>query len=280
MESNMRVEHFVQFLLFLCLVGTCASSRSDHKYSFVLVHGANHGAWCWYKVSTLLKQSGHNVTTLDLAASGIDQTQIQQVTSVAVYVDPLMKFMESLPPKQKVVLVGHSMGGVPIALAMERFPHKISVAVFATASMPGPDLTYVAIRQELGRHLDFVDSHFRFDDGASKPATSVLRSQEILAPFFYQLSPPEDLTLALTLVRYAPTVREDLKFTKKKYGSVRRVYIMCDQDLVIKVDVARFMIQNNPPDEVKVINGSDHMVMFSRPLELFSNLQQIAEKYS
>ncbi|XP_050376219.1 methyl jasmonate esterase 1-like [Argentina anserina] len=276
----MRVGHFVQFLLFLCLVGTCASSPSDHKHSFVLVHGAGHGAWCWYKVATLLKQSGHNVTTLDLAASGIDQTQIQQVTSVAVYVDPLMKFMESLPANERVVLVGHSMGGVPIALAMERFPHKISVAVFATASMPGPNLTYTAIRAELRRYLDYVDSQFRFDDGADKPATSVLRSQEILSPYFYQLSPPEDLTLGLTLVRYAPIVREEMIFTKQRYGSVRRVYIMCDQDLVLKVDFARWMIQNNPPDEVKVINGSDHMVMFSRPLEFFSNLQQIAEKYS
>lgn len=90
----------------------------------------------------------------------------------------------------------------------------------------------------------------------------------------------QDLTLALTLVRFSPLINEELIFTKEKYGSVRRVYILCDQDHATKVDLARLMIAKNPPDEIRVINGSDHMVMFSKTLELFSNLRQIAEKYS
>ncbi|KAM5576375.1 hypothetical protein ABKV19_007310 [Rosa sericea] len=154
---RMREKHFMLFVLFLCLLPICTSSSPSppHSYNptqnpvakkhFVLVHGAGHGAWCWYKVATLLKQSGHNVTALDLAASGIDPTQIQQVRSFAVYVEPLTNFMESLPPKERVVLVGHSLGGVALSIAMERFPRKISVAVFATAAMPGPDISFLTI---------------------------------------------------------------------------------------------------------------------------------------
>ena len=73
---------------------------------------------------------------------------------------------------------------------------------------------------------------------------------------------------------------KESKLTKEKYGSVRRVYIVCDQDNIIKEDFQRWMIENNPADEVKVITGSDHMVMFSKPKELSSCLQEIAEKYS
>ena len=43
---------------------------------FVLIHGACHGAWCWYKVATLLKSSGHKVIALDVAASGIHPKHI------------------------------------------------------------------------------------------------------------------------------------------------------------------------------------------------------------
>lgn len=160
MVMRMKEKHFMLFLLFLCLARICTSSRSPPqsynpsqnpvvKKHFVLVHGAGHGAWCWYKVATLLKQSGHNVTALDLAASGIDPTQIQQVRSFSVYVDPLTKFMESLPAKERVILVGHSLGGVAISLAMERFPQKISAAVFATAAMPGPNISFLTILQEV-----------------------------------------------------------------------------------------------------------------------------------
>ena len=73
---------------------------------------------------------------------------------------------------------------------------------------------------------------------------------------------------------------KEAKLTKEKYGFVCRVYIVCDQDKVVKEDFQRWMIENNPTDEVKVITGSNHMVMFSKPKELCSCLQEIADKYS
>lgn len=83
------------------------------------------------------------------------------------------------------------------------------------------------------------------------------------------------------MVRFSPVFDFDqINLTKEKYGSVPRVYIVAEQDHAIVLDVQNFMIKTNPPDEVKVINGSDHMVMLSRPVELFSVLQDIAEKYS
>nr|GEY13375.1 hypothetical protein [Tanacetum cinerariifolium] len=44
--------------------------------------------------------------------------------------------MATLLPEEKVVLVGHSFGGLSISLAMEKFPEKISLAVFLSAFMP------------------------------------------------------------------------------------------------------------------------------------------------
>jgi len=68
--------------------------------------------------------------------------------------------------------------------------------------------------------------------------------------------------------------------TTAKYGLVHRVYFVCDKDLVIKEDLQRWMIERNPTDEVCVMPNSDHMVMFSKPLEFCSTLKQIAENYS
>ena len=41
--------------------------------TFVLIHGAFHGAWCWDKVTPLLEQGGHEVVTLDLPGHGEDR---------------------------------------------------------------------------------------------------------------------------------------------------------------------------------------------------------------
>ncbi|PON54022.1 Alpha/Beta hydrolase fold containing protein [Parasponia andersonii] len=61
---------------------------------FVLVHGACHGAWSCFKVKPLLEAAGHQVTTLDNAASGINMKEIQDVRSMFEYSKPLLEFME------------------------------------------------------------------------------------------------------------------------------------------------------------------------------------------
>ncbi|KAL6012531.1 hypothetical protein ACLOJK_003020 [Asimina triloba] len=67
----------------------------------------------------------------------------------------------------------------------------------------------------------------------------------------------------------------------ENYGSVNRVYIICKEDLAIKDDFQRWIIENNPPKEVKEIDGADHMVMLSKPQELSQcRLLEIAEKYA
>lgn len=88
------------------------------------------------------------------------------------------------------------------------------------------------------------------------------------------LARPHPLYSDLEMLNEAKSV------TKEKYGLVRRVYIVCDQDNILKEDLQRWMIEKCPTDEVKLISGSDHMVMFSKPKELCSCLLEIAYKYT
>ncbi|KAK1588466.1 hypothetical protein Q3G72_023614 [Acer saccharum] len=215
--------------------------KRDEKH-FVLVHGACHGAWCWYKVATLLKTAGHRVTALDMAASGTHPSQLHEVPSISDYFKPLTEFMASLPPEERVILVGYSMGGYCISAAMESFPEKVSVAVFCTAFMPSLEFSYTTLFAE-------------------------------------------DLTLAVLSARPLPLYNDEamwnkaMAVTKDKYGSVSQVFIVCDRDNILQEDFQRWMIENNPTDDVKLISGSDHMPMFSKPKELCFCLQEIAEKY-
>ena len=110
----------------------------ETKKHFVLVHGVGHGAWCWYKLVSLLKLESQHVTALDLGASGINSKQLDELNSFSDYVQPLMDFMASLPHDKRVILVGHSYAGLALSLAMEKFPEKILTAVFVTAYVPKP----------------------------------------------------------------------------------------------------------------------------------------------
>jgi pimeloyl-ACP methyl ester carboxylesterase len=103
---------------------------------FVMVHGVCVGAWSWYKLKPQLESVGHKVTAIDLAACGINTNKIEDVHTFVDYAKPLLDFLASLDPNEKVVLVGHSFGGVSIALAMEKFPEKIAVGIFLAAFIP------------------------------------------------------------------------------------------------------------------------------------------------
>lgn len=103
---------------------------------FVLVHGLCHGAWCWYKVATLLSSAGHRVTALDMAACGASPGRADEVPSFEEYSQPLLDAVAGLPPDEKAVLVGHSFGGLSLAFAMERYPDRVAIAVFVSAAMP------------------------------------------------------------------------------------------------------------------------------------------------
>ncbi|XP_057964839.1 methyl jasmonate esterase 1-like [Malania oleifera] len=253
---------------------------------FVLVHGACLGAWSWYKLVPLLKSSGHNVTAVDLAASGIDPAQADDLRFMSAYFRPLMDFMAALPPRQRVILVSHSFGGLAISKAMERFPEKIAAAVFVTALMPGPSLNISALYQEGSRSKEsLLDSYYIYGNGPNNPPTIFVLGPLQLAEDMFQMSPIEDLTLASMLVRpFRVFTQEEqsreLVLSTENYGSVRRVYIISNEDNNEKPNFQRWMVMKNPPDEVKIIADSDHMVMISQPIELYVHLQNIAKKYS
>ncbi|PON54018.1 Methyl esterase [Parasponia andersonii] len=255
---------------------------------FVLVHGTCHGAWCWYKLISLLKLAGnHRVTSLDLGASGVSPKQLEEVSSVYDYVQPLMEFMALLPHDQKVILVGHSYAGLCISLAMESFPQKISVAVFLTAYLPNYNSPPGVLIQEFFKRIaleSILDCQITYQE--ERPI-SVIFGPEYMRTKMYPHSKLEDLELAKLLVRPSGLFLDDFTkdglLTEAKFGSVNRVFIVCEEDEVMKEEFQRWMIGNNPTlneEDVMLIRGADHMVMISKPKELCQCLTNVAEKLS
>ncbi|KFK32712.1 hypothetical protein AALP_AA6G278800 [Arabis alpina] len=87
-------------------------------------------------VKTQLEAAGHSVTAVDLAASGINMTRVEEIQTLKDYSKPLLDVMGSLGSEKKGILVAHSMGGISAALAADTFPCKTAAIVFLTSSMP------------------------------------------------------------------------------------------------------------------------------------------------
>ncbi|KAB1214680.1 Salicylic acid-binding protein 2 [Morella rubra] len=232
-------------------------AASKEKTHFVLVHGACHGAWCWYKVKPRLESAGHRVTALDLAASGIKMRAIQEVHTLYEYTEPLLELLVSLPPNEKVVLVGHSLGGMNLALAMDKYPEKVAVAVFLTAFMPDTTHKPSYVLDQLIERTpaeEWLDTQFSPYGSVDAPSTSMFFGPRFFSSKLYQLSPIEDLELAKALARPSSLFIEDLSklaknFSNEGYGSVPRVYVVCEEDMAVTKEFQLWMIENGGVNE-------------------------------
>ena len=83
--------------------------------TFVLVHGAWHGGWCWRRVSDLLEHGGHKVFSPTMTGLGERSHLLDDKINVSTHVTDIVNVMkwENLTG---VVLVGHSYGGLVISL--------------------------------------------------------------------------------------------------------------------------------------------------------------------
>ena len=105
-------------------------------HTFVLVHGAWHGGWCWRRVADRLHRDGHAVFTPTLTGLGErSHLPLRQGIDVATHVADIVNVMrwERL---SDVVLCGHSYGGFVISGVAEEMPALIRSIVFLDAFLP------------------------------------------------------------------------------------------------------------------------------------------------
>lgn len=105
---------------------------SAQEKTFVLVHGAFHGGWCWREVARRLRARGHQVFTPTLTGLG-ERAHLRHVdpdldTHIADVVQAL--FCEEL---EDVILVGHSYAGAVISGVADCIPHTLRQLVFLDA---------------------------------------------------------------------------------------------------------------------------------------------------
>jgi pimeloyl-ACP methyl ester carboxylesterase len=103
--------------------------------TFVLVHGAWHGGWCWRRVADLLESKGHKVFTPTMTGLGERSHLISKDINLATHIADIVNVIrwEGLGD---IVLVGHSYGGVVISGVAEAIHDKIASIVFLDAFVP------------------------------------------------------------------------------------------------------------------------------------------------
>ena len=104
-------------------------------HTFVLVHGAWHGGWCWRRVADILEAAGHKVYTPSLTGLGARSHLMNRDITIDTHVEDVVNLFK-WEGIESAVLCGHSYGGIIISCAIERLRSQVSSIVFVDAIMP------------------------------------------------------------------------------------------------------------------------------------------------
>jgi pimeloyl-ACP methyl ester carboxylesterase len=118
------------------LTGPVAMAQvPSQSKTFVLVHGASQGGWCWRRVSDRLERRGHKVFTPTLTGLGERSHLMSANVDLDMHITDIVNVIkwESL---EDIVLVGHSYGGWVVSGVAEQVLPAIASIVFLDAFMP------------------------------------------------------------------------------------------------------------------------------------------------
>jgi pimeloyl-ACP methyl ester carboxylesterase len=104
--------------------GQAAAQAPGDGRTFVLVHGAWHGGWCWRPVADSLRSKGHRVFTPTQTGLGERRHLLSREITLDTFVDDLTNLIE-MEDLQNIILVGHSFGGLAVSGVADRTPDRV-----------------------------------------------------------------------------------------------------------------------------------------------------------
>jgi pimeloyl-ACP methyl ester carboxylesterase len=224
--------------------------------TYILVHGAFHGAWCWYKLIPILQSKGHTVIANDLPGHG-RRYRSNDICSLQSYTESVCKSIDQAT--SPVILVGHSLGGMIISQAAEWRATKIKQLIYVAAFLPkngqcARDISIPQANNALYGHViwsedrmyaTLPDNHF-----GNAFAHNASAQDKALGGL---MSLPEPMT--------PPT--EKVQLNDSQFGSVKRTYIECSEDQAMPQALQQKMYNASPCDNIIVMAKAPHSPMLS-----------------
>jgi pimeloyl-ACP methyl ester carboxylesterase len=224
--------------------------------TFVLVHGALCGGWCWKRVTPLLRAAGHEVYVITLTGLGerahlahpeIDlDTHIQDIVKVIDYEELI-----------DVVLVGHSYGGMVISGVAELVAPRLAHLVYLDARIPRDGET---MRDGFAPDMwtAYMTGVRTAGDGWRVPVPD-------LGPHPWGITDPDDVRWVLSKLTPQPlaTWVEPMRLGNQQAAGLPRTFIHCTEGSAPHVSRAR-----GAPGWQFLELATGHMAMITAPREL------------
>jgi pimeloyl-ACP methyl ester carboxylesterase len=229
---------------------------------FILVQGAWLGAWCWQRVLPGLWNAGHRAWAVPLSGVGERAHQFDRSIRLATHVQDVCEWIEA-GELQRVVLVGHSYGGMVITGVADRLAGCIARLVYLDAVVPSSGESW---------------------SSGHAPDTQVQRRQAIAEtggippadPALFGLQGEDAAWLQRRQTPQPGGVYDDpLHFDEALVAALPRCFIDCTEPALKTIETSRRRVREQPGwQRMEIPTG--HVPMVSAPDTLLQHLLALA----
>jgi pimeloyl-ACP methyl ester carboxylesterase len=233
--------------------------------TFVLVHGAWHGGWCYSRVAERLRAGGHRVFTPTMTGVGERAHLASLDISLELHVTDIANVLR-FEDLRDVVLCGHSYGGLVISGVVEAVPERIAALVFLDAFVPedGQSLHDLVPEAAAAGQIEMAAANGGFIPPV--PAARFAVNERDRA-WIDANCVPQPLA----------TMRQALALTGARERAAHKTYLRAGKYRSIPFDAARERFTGKPGWFVDTI-AAGHDVMVDAPDELTAALVAAAER--
>lgn len=229
--------------------------------TFVLVHGAWHGGWCWKSFLPYLTDAGHTVYTPTLTGLGERSHLLSKEIDLSCHVQDVVNVLK-FEELEEVILVGHSYGGMVITGVAEKAADRLSNLVYLDAFVPLDGQSA----------LDMMTSRSKVLESAGERSTQDNWRLPPLPAEAMGINDPQDAKWLESKLTPHPlgTTTEKVALTNPVAKRLPRTFISCTVDqakLMPTVALMADRLQNDPEWSYHEIE-TGHNAMMTEPQEL------------
>jgi pimeloyl-ACP methyl ester carboxylesterase len=245
-------------------IAAAPAAQTAARKTFVLIHGAYHGGWCWRRVADILEAHGHKVYAPSLTGnadrSHLLSKDVNLDTQIADIVNLVM--WEDL---KNICLVPHSFGGWPASGALETIHDRVASIVWLDAFKP----------ENGQKGTDFISAFSR------------KAMEEAMAKGEPGRKPPPAKTFSISAKDYAwidaklspqpnGPAMQPIRLTGKRDTIARKIYIRAPKYPQAAFDKALAECKADKSWQTFVNETSGHDVMIDQPEWLADILLKVA----
>jgi pimeloyl-ACP methyl ester carboxylesterase len=222
--------------------------------TFVLVHGAWHGGWCYARVAKKLRAAGHEVYTPTLTGVGERSHLAGMHITLATHIKDIVNVFE-YENLNDVILCGHSYGGMVISGVASAIGERIRSLFFLDAFLPQDGQSLFDLVGDTANQ--FLQLAKQFDGRLPPIPAAAFNVNAKDAAWVDKTCVPQSLM----------TFTDSAKLTEKYAAVKKRTYLLATGYEMHVFDQFHERVKNDPAWKVRTVKCG-HDVMLDDPDEL------------